>query len=168
VTKEPNWHVWPFEAYLLCSLVITVFVDLDHWIIPDKITLPGIAIGFLSSFVIPGFSWIDSLLGIIFGGGSLLFVGWAYALLTKKEGIGGGDIKYLAMAGAFLGLQDVVLILLLSSVVGSCLGLVFILTRGGNGKTAIPFGPFLAAATLIVFLFGDSIWQWYLKFQYVL
>lgn len=166
VWREPNWWAWPFEAYLLCALVVTTFVDLDHWIIPDKITLPGIVIGFISSFFVERLTWMNSLLGILFGGGSLLFVGWLYSLLAKKDGIGGGDIKYLAMAGAFLGLPATLMILILSSVVGSIFGLILLVLGRGHGKTAIPFGPFLAIATLIVFLFGDPLWQWYFSLQH--
>lgn len=168
VLFEPHWQAWPFEAFLFSALVITTFVDLDHWIIPDLITLPGIVIGFISSFCVPNFHWVDSLLGIVFGGGSLLLVGWVYAMLTKKEGIGGGDVKYLAMAGAFMGIQSTVMILVLSSMLGSVLGIGLLALRRGDGKTAIPFGPFLAAATLIVFLFGEPIWKWYFSLQHVL
>lgn len=164
--KEPL-H-WIFNFYLMSALIVTTLVDLEHWIIPDAVTLPGIIVGFISSFIVPQFHWIDSLLGILFGGGSLLLVGYLYLWLAKKEGIGGGDIKYLAMVGAFMGIQDTLLVLIMSSLIGSLVGLIIVLTRGGSGKTAIPFGPFLAAATLTVFVFGKPIWEWYLSLGHVL
>lgn len=166
VARDLRWLVWPFHAYLMGALVVTTFVDLDHWIIPDKVTLPGIVIGFLGNLIILDAGWMGSLFGILFGGGSFIVVGWVYERLAKQEGIGGGDVKYLAMAGAFLGFQAALMILVISSMVGAVAGIALILAKKGGGKTAIPFGPFLTAATLIVFLFGDRIWQWYFSFQH--
>ena len=90
--------------FLFCSaLVVITFIDLEYQIIPDVISLPGIGVGFAASFILPWLSWQSSLIGILAGGGSLLLVAYGYQLLTKKEGMGGGDIKLLAMMGAFLG-----------------------------------------------------------------
>jgi leader peptidase (prepilin peptidase)/N-methyltransferase len=97
--------------FLFCSaLVVITFIDLEHQIIPDEISLPGIVIGFICSFFLPGHSWLNSLLGILLGGGSLLLVAYAYQWLTGKEGMGGGDIKLLAMMGAFLGWKSILFI----------------------------------------------------------
>jgi leader peptidase (prepilin peptidase)/N-methyltransferase len=161
VWHHSEWIFWPFDAYFLSALVITTFIDLDHWIIPDKITLPGIVIGLGSAFLLPGAEPLFHLIGAVFGGCSLLFVGWVYTKISGKDGIGGGDIKFLAMAGAFLGFPAVLIVLILSSVLGSVLGIILILAYGKGAKTAIPFGPFLAAASLITFLFGAPIWKWY-------
>ena len=91
---------WVFVA----ALVAITFIDLDHQIIPNVISLPGIPIGFAASFLIPWLSWSDSLLGALVGGGSLWLVARGYQLLTKVEGMGMGDVKLLAMIGAFLGI----------------------------------------------------------------
>lgn len=156
-----NYLYWPFQFYFLSALVASTFIDLDHWIIPDKITLPGILIGFLGSFALPGMPWAGSLAGILAGGGLLYSVAWAYRAYAKRDGIGGGDIKFLAMAGAFLGVQGAVVTLVLSSLLGSMIGLFLLTVRKKRGNTAIPFGPFLALGALAAFLFGDALWQWY-------
>src|SRR5690242_4080831 len=106
--------------FLFCSaMVVITFIDLEHQIIPDCITLPGIVAGFLFSLFIPQLGWQNSLLGIVVGGGSLLVVAYGYELLTKKEGMGGGDIKLLAMMGAFFGWKAVFFIIFVSSLIGS-------------------------------------------------
>lgn len=161
----PIWYAWPFQFYFMGALVACTFIDLDHWILPDKITLPGIIVGFLSSLVIPGFSVIDSLAGILFGGGVLYLVAWAYQAIAKKDGLGGGDIKFLAMVGAFIGLQGAAITLVLASFIGSLVGLFLILGRGRKAGSAIPFGPFLSFAAGLAFFFGPAIWRWYFHLQ---
>ena len=163
VHHSPYWQAWPFYAFLMCALLCSTFIDLEHWIIPDLITLPGIVIGLIGSLVIPGESFLLHFLGALFGGGILLFFAWAYHFFTKKEGLGGGDIKFLAMVGAFLGVQGALSTMILSSVLGSVLGIFLILFRGKGAKSAIPFGPFLALGTFCAFLFGDKFWEWYLQ-----
>jgi leader peptidase (prepilin peptidase) / N-methyltransferase len=163
--REPSMLAWPVQFLFLGSVLACVFIDLDHWILPDKITLPGIVIGFLTApFVHPG-EPLDNLLtsglGLLFGGGSLYFVALAYKAYAKKDGMGGGDIKFLAMVGAFLGLRGALITLFLSSILGSILGLFLILFRGKKGSTAIPFGPYLALGAFAAFFFGEALWQWY-------
>jgi leader peptidase (prepilin peptidase)/N-methyltransferase len=160
-----NFLYWPFQFYFLAALVASTFIDLDHWIIPDKITLPGIVIGFLGSFLLPNMPWIGSLAGIIAGGGILYLVAWAYRAYAGRDGIGGGDIKFLAMTGAFLGAQGALVTLVLSSALGSVLGIFLLVVRKKSGGTAIPFGPFLALGALAAFLFGERLWQWYFNFH---
>lgn len=150
--------LWLFSA----MLVVITFIDLDHQIIPDVISLPGIAVGFACSFLIPWVSWSDSLLGILAGGGSLYVVAWLYAFLAKKEGMGGGDIKLLAMIGAFLGWKAVFPIIFFSSVLGVLVGVPLMLVKRADGKLAIPFGPFLAAGSLVYLFWGPQIIRWYL------
>jgi len=164
VIKEPQWIAWPFHAYLLSSLLVATFIDLDHWIIPDLLTLPGIVIGLIGSVLIPNQIFFMHFLGTIIGGGILLFLAWAYEFFAKREGLGGGDIKFLAMVGAFLGVQGALSTLIMSSLLGSIIGIFLILVKGRGAKTAIPFGPFLALGTLFTFLLGDSFWQWYFQF----
>ena len=150
---------WVFVA----ALVTITFIDLDHQIIPDVISLPGIPVGFLASFAVPWLSWSDSLIGILAGGGSLYLVAVGYELLTKKEGMGGGDIKLLAMMGAFLGWQAVLPIIFLSSFIGSLIGVPLMLIKGADTRLAIPFGPFLALAAVIYLLWGRQMIAWYLS-----
>ena len=155
---------WATHVYWLfaASLIVITFIDLDHQIIPDVISLPGIVVGFICSFAVPRLSWSDSLIGILVGGGSLYLVAVGYELLTKKEGMGGGDIKLLAMIGAFLGWQAVLPVIFLSSFVGSLVGVPIMLLKKADSKLAIPFGPFLAAAALFYLFWGPPLIRWYL------
>ncbi|MDD2580549.1 MAG: prepilin peptidase [Desulfuromonadaceae bacterium] len=147
---------------LCCALVVITFIDIEHQIIPDEISLPGIVVGFILSFFIPGHSWLNSLLGILLGGGSLLLVAYAYQRLTGKEGMGGGDIKLLAMMGAFLGWKSVPFIIFASSLVGSLVGVSIMLVQKKNSKLAIPFGPYLALGALLYIFYGNALIRWYL------
>jgi leader peptidase (prepilin peptidase) / N-methyltransferase len=151
---------WIFVA----ALVAITFIDLDHQIIPDVISLPGIPAGFIASFFVPWVSWSDSLIGIALGGGSLYLVAAGYELLTKKEGMGGGDIKLLAMIGAFLGWQAVLPVIFFSSLIGSLIGVPLMLIKKADGRLAIPFGPFLALGGVVYLLWGRQIIHWYLSF----
>lgn len=146
------------------ALIIITFIDLAHQIIPDAISIPGIPCGIGASLLIPTISWLDSLLGILVGGGLLLTVAVGYKWITGREGMGGGDIKLLAMMGAWLGWKAIPFILLASSLIGLLVG-------GGSGlllkkglRTKIPFGPFLAVASLIYIFFGPEVIHWYLAY----
>jgi leader peptidase (prepilin peptidase) / N-methyltransferase len=156
---------WATPVYWLfaAALVVVTFIDLDHQIIPDVISLPGIPIGFLAVFGVPWISWSDSLLGILAGGGSLFLVAASYQLLTKKEGMGGGDIKLLAMIGAFLGWQAVLPVIFISSFIGSLVGVPLMLIKKADRRLAIPFGPFLALGALVYLLWGRMLLRWYLN-----
>jgi len=149
--------------FLFCSaLVVITFIDLEYQIIPDEISLPGIVVGFIFSFFLPGHSWLNSLLGILLGGGSLLLVAYGYQLLTGKEGMGGGDIKLLAMMGAFLGWKSILFIIFASSLAGSVIGLTMMVVQKKDSKLAIPFGPYLAFGAVLYIFFGRQIIHWYL------
>ena len=149
--------------FLLCSaLVVITFIDIEHQIIPDEISLPGIAIGFICSFFLKGHSWLNSLLGILLGGGSLLLVAYTYQRVTGKDGMGGGDIKLLAMMGAFLGWKAVPFIVFASSLVGSVIGISIMLCQKKDGKLAIPFGPYLAFGAVLYIFYGKPLIRWYL------
>jgi leader peptidase (prepilin peptidase) / N-methyltransferase len=149
--------------FLFCSaLVVVTFIDLEHQIIPDAITLPGIVIGFAVSFFTP-LGWLNSLIGIIAGGGSLLLVASLYELLTKKEGMGGGDVKLLAMMGAFFGWKAILFIVFASSLFGSVIGVALMVAQKKDSKLAIPFGPFLAGAAVLYLFYGPQIINWYLN-----
>jgi leader peptidase (prepilin peptidase) / N-methyltransferase len=151
--------------FLLSSALVTItFIDLEHQIIPDVISIPGIAVGFLFSLFLPSPGWATSLLGILAGGGSLLAVAYGYHFLTGKEGMGGGDIKLLAMMGAFCGWKAVPFIIFVSSLTGSVIGVSIMLARKKDSKLAIPFGPFLALGALVYVFYGERLISWYLSF----
>lgn len=150
--------------FLFCSaLVVITFIDLEHQIIPDEISLSGIVIGFVFSFFLPWLTWLNSLLGILLGGGSLLLVAYGYQLLTGKEGMGGGDIKLLAMMGAFLGWKSVLFIIFASSLIGSVVGITMMLVQKKDSKLAIPFGPYLAFGAVLYIFSGPQLIHWYLN-----
>lgn len=177
-----NYHSHPENLFiyllLASALVAITFIDFEHKIIPDMITYPGIVIGLLVSlivkhqapFIFSHIPWIDSLidslLGVLAGGGIL----WAIAILSKG-GMGGGDIKLGAMIGAFLGWQDTLLALLLAFFVGAVIGIILMLLKLFTSKSLkaawkkrkefIPFGPYLALATLVTILKGQTIIKWY-------
>ena len=148
----------------ISALIVITFIDIDHRIIPDVISLPGIPIGFLmASFLLPTISYMESLIGILAGGGSLLAVAWIYNLITKKEGMGGGDIKLLAMIGAFIGLKGVLFTIFAASATGTITGIAVMLKTRKGMKLAVPFGPFLSIGTILYIFFGSEIILWYLN-----
>lgn len=156
--------VTPVVLLLIAALVVITFIDLDHQIIPDVISLPGIPVGFLCSFFVPWVSWQESLSGIVLGGGSLLVIALGYELLTRKEGMGFGDVKLLAMLGAFLGWTAIFPIIFIGSLLGTLVGVPLMLLKKADGKLAVPFGPFLSAGALIHIFFiqhFDPIMRWY-------
>jgi leader peptidase (prepilin peptidase)/N-methyltransferase len=151
--------------FLFCAaLIAIIFIDLQHQIIPDVISLPGIVIGFGLSFVNPFVTWQDAGLGIVFGGGSFYLVAMSYYLLTKREGMGGGDIKLLAMIGAFLGWQSLPFVVFGSSLLGTVVGVGAMVKQGKGGKTVIPYGPFLAIAALLYLFFRQEILLLFVRF----
>lgn len=150
-----------YFAFVSALIVITA-IDLYHQIIPDVISLPGIGAGVLASLILPNISFWDSLIGLISGGGILFLVATGYQWLFKREGMGGGDVKLLAMIGAFLGWKAVILTILLSSLIGSIVGVVLILIKGKDFKYAIPFGPFLSLGAALSLFFGEDLIRWYL------
>jgi len=152
-----------FAGYLAfaAALVTITFIDLDHRIIPDVISLPGIGAGLAVSFVSPLVTPFDALLGVLAGGGSLLAIAYGYQALRGQEGMGGGDVKLLAMIGAFLGWQSIFVTLMVASVAGSVIGVALMLYRRADTKLAIPFGPFLACGALVYLFFGDRILAFY-------
>ncbi len=154
--------------YLLFSLALLVetFIDLKHQIIPDVITLPGIAIGLIASAFFPALhgetlAWmgfLKSLIGVLIGGGFFYVTGTLAEWILKKEALGGGDVKLLAMIGALLGWPGVVWTIFTSSLIGSAVGLYL---RIKSGDERIPFGPYLAAGAFLYLFFGERIVLWY-------
>jgi leader peptidase (prepilin peptidase)/N-methyltransferase len=146
----------------LCALVVITFIDFDHQIIPDAISLPGIGVGFAAALVLGDPRWSASLAGILLGGGLLWGVAEGYHWLTGREGMGGGDIKLLAMIGAFLGWQAVPVTLMIASLFGTAVGVTLMIAQRRDSRTAIPFGPFLAVGATCALFWGDALVAWYL------
>lgn len=144
------------------ALIVVTFIDIDYYIIPDAISLPGIGVGLTASFLFEGMpSPIESAIGIVLGGGILWAVAFTYEKLKGIEGMGFGDVKLLAMIGAFVGWRGVPLSLLIGSLVGSILGIAAMAVLGKNREWPIPFGPFLALGAILTLLFGNQLVSWY-------
>jgi leader peptidase (prepilin peptidase)/N-methyltransferase len=178
----PSPHGLVAFAFTAALLLIT-FIDLDHLFIPDEVSLPGIAIGLAVALLPGGVTLPDALGGVVLGGGVLWALAWTYEKLTGIEGMGFGDVKLLAMIGAFVGWQGIPAVLLIASVTGSCAGLLVIFSQRGRrglrrvrrmhgaravlpyvrrlGRTTeIPFGPFLALGAVLVLYAPTSLSLW--------
>lgn len=166
-------HVGDFSLYLvsfllfISPLLVIVFVDLAHLIIPDALSLPGIVVGLLSQlfFPSPPFHWDrfgDGLLGALLGSGILFLIAWGWQKLRHEEGMGGGDVKLAAMLGAFLGVKGIAFVLLFGSISGALVGFLVMVLLKKSSKAPIPFGPFLAGSGIAYFFFGHRIVTWYL------
>jgi leader peptidase (prepilin peptidase)/N-methyltransferase len=158
-----RWGLTPtFGVFFLFSaaMIAVFFIDLDHLIIPDAISLNGIPIGLAASIVgfIPWMDWRLSLIGFFVGGAILYVPALIYEEIRGVEGLGAGDVKLLAMMGSFIGPMGVFFVLFCSSFTGSIVGLVGILFARRGAASPIPFGPFLAAAGVVyVFLGGRFV-----------
>lgn len=159
-----GWHLLPLFAFVSSMIVITL-IDLDFQIIPDVITFPGIIIGLLSaSFLLPDpftlntkVGFFNSIIGLLLGGGLFFLIA-----ILSRGGMGGGDIKMMAMVGAFMGWKAVLMVTFIGSLVGSLVGIFLMVLKGKDRKTKVPFGPFLALASIITLFFGGTILNWYL------
>ena len=148
-------------AIVVPALVIITFIDIEHQIIPDVITLPGIPFCLIAGSTMNGL-W-DSLLGLLVGGGIFWLMAEGYYRLRGTVGMGGGDIKYIAAAGALVGWAQVLFIIFIGALAGGLFGGLGMGVKKLNFLSRIPFGPFLALATLISIFFGESIVDWYLS-----
>ncbi|HUO77574.1 MAG TPA: prepilin peptidase [Thermodesulfovibrionales bacterium] len=160
-----GWHMPVLFAFCSAMIVIT-FIDLDFQIIPDTITLPGIPVGLITaSLVLQDPFDRSSILGLggaiigLFTGGVLFYV----IAVLSKGGMGGGDIKMMAMVGSFMGWKSVLLTTFAGSLLGSCVGIFLMVVKGKGRKTKVPFGPFLAAGALISLFYGQEILSLYLR-----
>ncbi|MFH0784800.1 MAG: prepilin peptidase [Pseudomonadota bacterium] len=147
--------------FFSAALLVIIFIDIRLQIIPDTISLPGIVLGFLFSLVSDTVTWQSSLIGLLAGGGVLYAVALTYALLRKIDGMGGGDIKLLAMIGAWLGWQALPFVIFMSSATGAIIGIIAMRRQNKGGQTRIPFGPFLSLAALLYIFFSESILYYY-------
>lgn len=134
---------------LVAALVAVAFIDWDHQIVPNWITFPGMAIGLALSFAAPPPVWVDALLGLVVGGGLMWGVAAAYEWRAGRTGLGMGDVKLVAMLGAFLGLEAALGVMVTGSLLGLVYGLAFIRAHGGDRRTRIPFAPALALAGVV-------------------
>jgi leader peptidase (prepilin peptidase)/N-methyltransferase len=142
---------------LATTLLIVSFIDLAHTIVPDAITLPGILVGLFASLALTSIGIVDAILGLCLGGGLFLLIA-----LLSRGGMGGGDIKLIAMIGAFLGWQAVLVTILLGALLGALVGLGLIMLKKKGRRDPLPFGPFLALGALIAMVWGHDLFQWYL------
>jgi len=145
------------------AMIVLFAIDLQHRILPNVITVSGIVIGFVASLWLPP-GWWSSLLGLVLGGGVLFALGEAYYRARGVEGMGMGDVKMLAMIGAFLGWPLMLLTLILASFTGAVFGVAVIASGRGGRTAALPFGTFLAVGALIAAVAGDPIITWYFGF----
>lgn len=160
----PGWDAVLY-AVLCSALIVITFIDLDFQIIPDRITLVGIPVGLVAgSLILPdpfmrfsALGFKSSLIGFLVGGGLFYLIA-----VVSKGGMGGGDIKMMAMVGGLMGWKSVLLIMFLGSLSGSVIGIFLMLYKGKGRKSKIPFGPFLALGTVITLFFGQEILIWYL------
>lgn len=155
-------------AVLFCAFVVVSFIDFEHQIIPDEITLPGIVLGLAFSAFFPAWHGTDlhlggvmgSVIGLAVGGGILWIMGVFGEWVFKKESMGGGDVKLLAAIGAFIGWHGVLLTIFCASLLGACAGLVMKITRGSE---RLPFGPYLAVGAVLHILWGPEMLSWYVR-----
>jgi len=152
---------WLAYATLFSALLVVTGIDLVHQLIPDRITLPGIVLGVLCAITVLPTGILNSLLGILIGGGLLWGLAWASPYVFGKEGMGGGDIKLVAMIGAFLGWRQVLLTIMLGAIVGSVVGLTLLGARLLTREQYIPFGPFLALGAMVSLFFHQELLSWY-------
>ncbi len=145
---------------LFFLLWVLSFIDLETGLLPNVLTYPGIALGLIFSWWLG--DWQDALIGAIAGYGIFWLIARMFLWLTGREGMGYGDFKLLAMLGAFMGWQALPFIILASSVVGTIAGVIFLLLAKKGLRAEIPFGPYLAVAGMIWFVWGDAVLNWYL------
>lgn len=148
-------------ALFLSLLLLVTMIDLDHLVVPDVVSLPGLVIGFFTAAFILPLGWTGSLLGIVLGGGILWVLAVISPYLFGKDGMGGGDIKFLAMIGAFLGWQHVCMTLFLASCAGAMLGIGLMAFRYMERGQYLPFAPFLAAGALASLFFYQELFGMY-------
>jgi leader peptidase (prepilin peptidase)/N-methyltransferase len=150
-------------ALLFSSLLVVTFIDFEHQIIPNEITLPGMVVGLLAASTILPAGFVSSIAGLFVGGGLFCLAALLSQWILKRDGMGVGDIKLIAMIGAFLGWRGMLLTIFLGALAGTLFGLFQILFMGRKREDTIPFGPFLALGAFISLLFQTDIILWYLR-----
>jgi leader peptidase (prepilin peptidase)/N-methyltransferase len=148
-------------AVLFSALLVVAGTDLTHQIIPNVVTVPGMALGLLGAATVLPVGLNNALLGVLIGGGLLWGLAWASPYLFGKEGMGGGDIKLVAMIGAFLGWKSALLTIMVGSLAGSAIGISLIAFGFMKRDEYIPFGPFLVLGAVVAMFFGQPLLEWY-------
>ncbi|MBF0370032.1 MAG: prepilin peptidase [Magnetococcales bacterium] len=164
-------HGWGFSLesvallILAYAFIVLTVIDFYHYILPDVITLPGIVLGVLLAALpwlgAPHATLMDSIIGVVAGGGGLWGFAWLFEKITGKVGMGFGDVKLLALIGAWMGWQALPFTIFFSSVLGSVVGLTWILIAGRDRSLPIPFGPYLIISAWVFLLYGQRIYDWY-------
>ena len=159
------WHFGPspsagFLLVFAAAMIAVVFIDLDHQIIPDVITWPGLGLGLVASFFGPPYPG-GALMGALIGGGTLFAIGFAYEKVRGVEGMGGGDVKLGLMLGAFTGWQGALFTLMAASFAGALVGGLLLARKQAHGQTALPFGTFLAPASVLSLFVAPQFFHWY-------
>lgn len=156
-----NWTMLELVIFAWAGLVAST-IDIDHRILPDVITLPGIVVGLIGAVLNPDRHFLDALVGVLGGGGFLWLVAYVYSAVRNEEGMGGGDIKLIGWIGAVLGWRAVIFSILVSSITGSLFGISIAGFKKTGLKTAIPFGPFLYFAAILYIFIGAEVMKSYL------
>jgi leader peptidase (prepilin peptidase)/N-methyltransferase len=162
--------VWRFGAtleaawvYAFVAIMIAItFIDWEHQIIPDPLSIGGTVLGWVGAWVCLDIDIVDSLIGAAVGAGLILVIAFAYKAARKVDGMGGGDVKLMAMIGAFLGWQMVLAVLFVAAFAGSVYGVWLMRRARGDGKTAVAFGAFLAPAACLMLFSGGRLLSLYL------
>ncbi|MFH1727003.1 MAG: prepilin peptidase [Pseudomonadota bacterium] len=147
----------PIYFAFIAALIIVTFIDIDHRIIPDSISIGGTIFGIILAFFFNHITFLESFIGASFGFIFLALIAFGYLFITGREGMGGGDIKLIAMIGAFLGIKGVLYVILISSVLGVIYGLSIMLIKKEGMKYQMPYGPFLAIGALIISFTGADL-----------
>jgi leader peptidase (prepilin peptidase)/N-methyltransferase len=155
--SAPFFVFWP----LSCVLLVLSFIDLDLRIIPDRVTLPGIAAGLVIAPLVGLMGFWGALLGVLAGGGALYLIGVLGELFLKKESMGGGDVKLAAMLGAFMGWKLILVALFVAFLVGAVVGVITLARKPKDWDNSLPFGPFIAMGAVLALLWGESALLWY-------
>jgi leader peptidase (prepilin peptidase) / N-methyltransferase len=162
------WRTFPDKLLLLAygpfclALLALTAIDLEHRLLPDVITLPGIILGLLLSLVLPHLSFLEAAAGALVGGALFFGIARLYENLAGRRGLGGGDVKLLAMIGAFLGVGALPLVIVISASLGALTGLILVLSqapgqRRGWRTVSLPYGPFLAAGAWCYLFWGERL-----------
>jgi leader peptidase (prepilin peptidase)/N-methyltransferase len=162
--RAADWGALISGGYLASSCLALLAIDAELQILPDKITLTGIAVGILLSFLSPSRSPVAALVGAAVGAGGLWLVAFLYERIAGHEGMGLGDVKMLGMIGAFLGPWGVLVTILAASLSGSLVGIILILSGAGTRKLRLPFGVFLAIGAVLAWFFGAPLVARYKSF----
>lgn len=153
---------WPWLVFIVFGgiFIVASFIDLEEFILPDMLTLPGAALAVPASIFFLKTPWHECLLGAVIGAGSFYLLQKAYFLLKKIEGLGTGDIKLMLLIGALVGWRGLPLSIFLGALTGLIASLFYLKKQGQGMKTAIPFGPFLSLGTMLYILIGPELMAW--------